>query len=406
VYGLHPYLGLANSLPLQIDFDAVGAATNLKAPAARMRYSRLRKNIEAALGESSRKAPVGFNKTPAIKKIKTSTTVAKKRKISYGSEDDEYDLATLDEDIGSVMIKEEEFEQWTTRLRTRGKKIDPKQAFDSDRSAGRGPRKQGHGSSEEYKKEDVSEDEDELHIDEVHNDKDGQPAAGRRKSGNQSTNKNLDTADFAIMAFMRPSKPSPRSGPDKSATETLAKPEVRPTPERGTSGPSEIKAKKVTLPPTLLSRPTGAMKRQAADLTPTVPKIRPAPPQRSTVPRTSKIRHAALQPSLFDRIESARIQADYKLASLSRQANKNSRYLANNEIILPSIERDGEDIDGNMLNASGNTSSMATAPFVLPPRKLASTRNADENAHGPQTETPGHQPPLDEDTTALSKKTL
>ena len=102
----------------QIDFNAVGAATNLKASAARMRYSRLRKNIETTLGESSRKALGGSTKAPAVKKVKTSTTVAKKRKISYDSEDDEHDLATLDEDIGNAVIKNEELQQWTAgRLR-------------------------------------------------------------------------------------------------------------------------------------------------------------------------------------------------------------------------------------------------------------------------------------------------
>jgi hypothetical protein len=105
-------LGMLTFYP-QIDFNAVGAATNLKAPAARMRYSRLKKSIETMLGESSRKVLVGSNKSPAIKKIKSSTKVAKKRKVSYDSEDDEHDLATLDGDIGSVTIKDEELQQWT-----------------------------------------------------------------------------------------------------------------------------------------------------------------------------------------------------------------------------------------------------------------------------------------------------
>src|ERR1700757_4285558 len=132
-----------------------------------MRYSRLKKSIESMLGESSRKAPVGSTKTPAIKKIKTSTTVAKKRKL-YDSEDDEYDLTTLDEDIDSVTINDEELQQWTARPRTRGKKIDLKEAFDSDSSTGPGLRNQGDGSSDDYKMEDVSEDEDELHTDKTY----------------------------------------------------------------------------------------------------------------------------------------------------------------------------------------------------------------------------------------------
>jgi hypothetical protein len=337
-----------------------------------MRYSRLKKGIETMLGESSRKAPVGSTKTPAIKKIKTSTTVAKKRKLSYDSEDDEYNLATLDEDIGSVTINNEELQQWTAGPRTRGKKIDLKEAFDSDSSTGLGLRKQGDGSSDDYKMEDVSEDEDEIDTDEAYKDEDGQPVSRRRKSGSKSTNKRTDTTNFAITAFKRLNRTFPRSVHDKSAKETLAKPEVPLIPEPGTYSPNETKAKNVTLPPTPRSMAIGAMEQEPADLTLTVPKIRPAPPQRSTATRTSKITHTAPQPSLFDRIESARIQADYKLASLSHQANKNSRYPGDNshldnEIILPSIERDDEDIDGDMLNASRNTSSMVTTPPILHP---------------------------------------
>jgi hypothetical protein len=336
-----------------------------------MRYSRLKKGIETMLGESSRKAPVGSTKTPAIKKIKTSTTVAKKRKLSYDSEDDEYNLATLDEDIGSVTINNEELQQWTAGPRTRGKKIDLKEAFDSDSSTGPGLRKQGDGSSDDNKMEDVS-DEDEIDTDEAYKDEDNQPVSRRWKSGNKSTNRKTDTTNSAITAFKRLNRPFPRSVPYKSAKETLAKPEVLLMPEPGTYSPSETKTKNVTLPPTPRSMAIGAMKQEPADLTPTVPKIRPAPPQRSTATRTSKITHAAPQPSLFDRIERARIQADYKLASLSHQANKNSRYPGDNshpdnEIILPSIERDDEDIDGDILNASRNTSSMATTTPILHP---------------------------------------
>ena len=339
-----------------------------------MRYSRLKKSIKTMLGESNRKAPVRPTKTPAIKKIKTSTTVAKKRKLSYDSEDDEYDLATLDEDTGSVTINDEELQQWTTRPRTRGKKIDLKEAFDSDSSTGPGLRKQGDGSSDDYKMEDVSEDEDELHTDEAYKDEDGQPVSKRQKSGSKSTNRMTDTTNSTITAFKRLNRPIPRSGADKTAKETLAKPEVPLMPEPGTYSPSDTKAKNVTLPPTPRSIAIGAMKQEPADLALAVPKIRPAPPHRSTATRTSKITHAAPQPSLFDRIERARIQADYKLASLSHQANKNSRYPGDNphpdnETILPSIERDDEDIDGDMLNASRNTSSMATPPPILHPHE-------------------------------------
>ena len=181
-------------------------------------------------------------------------------------------------------------------------------------------------------------------------------------------------------------------------------------PEPGTYSPSDTKAKNVTLPPTPRSIAIGAMKQEPADLALAVPKIRPAPPQRSTATRTSKMTQAAPQLSLFDRIERARIQADYKLASLSHQANKNSRYPddnshPDNETILPSIERDDEDMNGGMLNDSRNTNSMATGPPVLQPWKLSSAGNADENTHGPQTKTPG-QPPVPEETIALSKKPL
>jgi hypothetical protein len=347
-----------------------------------MRYSRLKKSIETMLGESSRKAPVWSTKTSAIKKVKTSTTVAKKRKLSYDSEDDEYDLATLDKDIGSVTVNDEELQQWTPGPRTRGKKIDLKEAFDSDSSTGPGLRKQGDGSGDDYKMEDISEDDDELHTNEAYKDEDDQPVSRRQKSGSKSTNRKTDTTNSAITAFKGLNRPFPRLVPDRIAKETLSKPEVRLMPEPGTYGPSETKAKNVSLPPTPQSMAIGAMKQVPAGLIMTVPKIRPTPPQRSTASRSSKITHAAPQPSLFDRIESARIQADYKLASLSHQANKNSRYPGDNsspdnEIILPSIERDDEDIDGDMLNASRNTSSMATIPPILHPKKLSSTGNAD-----------------------------
>ena len=339
-----------------------------------MRYSRLKKSIETMLGESSRKAPVWSTKTSAIKRVKTSTTVAKKRKLSYDSEDDEYDLATLDKDIGSVTINDEELQQRTAGPRTRGKKVDLKEAFDSDSSTGPGLHKQGDGSSDDYKMEDVSEDEDELHANEAYKDEDRQPVSRRRKSGSKSTNRKTDTTNSAITAFKRLSRPFPRSVPDRSSKETLTKPEVPLIPEPGTYSPSETKAKNVTLPPTSQSMAIGAMKQVPAGLTLIVPKIRPTPPQRSTASRSSKITHAAPQPSLFDRIESARIQADYKLASLSHQANRNSHYPGDNsrpdnEIILPSIERDDEDIDGDMLNASRNTSSMATIPPILHPQE-------------------------------------
>ena len=339
-----------------------------------MRYSRLKKSIETMLGESSRKAPVWPTKTSAIKKVKTSTTVAKKRKLSYDSEDDEYDLATLDVDIGSVTIKDEELRQWTARPRTRGKKIGLKEAFDSDSSTGPGLRTQSDGSSDDYKMEDISEDEDELHTDEAYKDEDGQPVSRRQKSGSKSTNRKTDTTTSTTTAFKRLNTPFPRSVPDKSAKETLAKPEVPLMPEPGTYSPSDTKAKNVTFPPTPRSIAIGTMKQEPADLALAVPKIRPAPPQRSTATRTSKMTQAAPQLSLFDRIERARIQADYKLASLSHQANKNSRYPddnshPDNETILPSIERDDEDIDGDMLNASRNTSSMATTPPILHPHE-------------------------------------
>jgi hypothetical protein len=338
-----------------------------------MRYSRLKKSIETMLGESSRKAPVGSTKTPAIKKIKTSTTVARKRKFSYDSEDDEYDLVTLDEDIGSVTIRDEELQQWIAGPRTRGKKIDLKEAFDSDSSTGPGLRKQGDGSSDDYNMEDISEGEDELHTDEAYKDEDGQPVSKRRKSSSKSTNRKTDTTNSAITAFKSLNRSFPRSVPDKSAKETLAKPEVPLMSEPGTYSPSEAKTKNVTFHPTPRSMAIRTMKQEPADVTLTVPRVRPAP-QRPTATRTSKIAHVAPQPSLFDRIESARIQADYNLASLSHQANKNSRYPSDNshpdnETILPSIERDDEDIDGDMLNASRNTSSMATTPPALHPQE-------------------------------------
>jgi hypothetical protein len=66
---------------LQVDFSRVGLATNLNAPAARMRYCRLKKNIEDKLSEGSNKAPVFSNGSTAAAKVK-STVGSKKRKVS------------------------------------------------------------------------------------------------------------------------------------------------------------------------------------------------------------------------------------------------------------------------------------------------------------------------------------
>jgi hypothetical protein len=325
-----------------------------------MRYSRLKKNIEIKLGKSRKKGPAASTKaptvstpTPAAKKIKPSHGPSKKRKASYETEEEEPNTPTLHETIGSVTIKDEELQEWTVGPRTRGKKIDLKDAFESDSSSGRGLRNQDDGSSDDYEMEDVSDDEEEFDADEAGEDEDDQPVSGRRKGSSQSVNRKMSIAESMTPAFKKSSKAIPRSVPDEYINETISKPERPITPELGFSNRNEITGKGSTLPPTPQSMTV--TKQEPADSTSTAPNARRDAAQLSPAARLKKIRHDSPPPSLFDHIENARIQADHNLASLSYQANKNSRSLSdspktNGETILPSIEHDDvrEDEDANV----------------------------------------------------------
>jgi hypothetical protein len=341
-----------------------------------MRYSRLKKSIEMKLGENSKKGPVASIKALAVststqitKKAKPGPGSSRKRKALHESEEGEPHTPFLDEKIDNGTIGDEDFEEWTAGRRTRGKKINLKDAFDSDSSSGPKLRNEDHGSSDDYDAEEVSEDEEEYHADEAE-DEDDQPVSRRRKSNSQPASRKMSTTKSAIKVFKNSSKEIPRLVPDQYANETASKPGSPVTPESGLSGRSETEGKSVTLPPTPKSMRTGAVKQESSDWASTAPNARPDAPQLSLAAKLKKIRPASLELSLFDRVENARIRADHNLAFLSYQPNKSSRSYSNNpktttETVLPSIEHDDDDEDTPILHVSSRASGMITTPFFL-----------------------------------------
>ena len=363
----------------QIDFNAVGADTNLKAPAARMRYSRLKRNIEIKIGVNIRKGPAASIQGPAMNKIKSAVGSNKKRKASYESGDEGSDVAAVDEEVGNVLIQDEGPQELTFGPRTRGKKIDMTSAFDSDHSTGPEQRNGDKGSSSDYEMEDVSEDKEEFHVDEADEEEDYQPVPMRRKSS-PSASKKTRTAKSAITSFKKSIKPVPRSVPDNYAKTNVASPKVPVpvTPERGISVTSETKGKSVTLPLTPQSIPSTLNKQKSVDSTLIKPEPGTGANQLSAAARSTKVRHATPQTSLFDRIEKARMQADRNLSSLADEANKTSRFpnysaKTDGESILPSIERDDEQDEGTMLRARSRSSSMSADTASLSPLYYTST---------------------------------
>ena len=329
-----------------------------------MRYRRLKKNIEARIGSCSKRVSAAF----VTKKIKPATGSSKKRKVSNESEDEEHNVATLDKDIGNVLMKEEGLQQGTFRRRTRGKKIDLKDAFDSDSSIGFRQGDQGDSTSDDYRMEDVSDEDKEYNVDEADKEEDDQPVAQLRNTIH-SANKTTGNTKSATTTSKKSSKRVPRPVLDDYAEETLASPEVPVTPELGTFSASETKGNSATLPPTPQSMLTRKNEHKSIGSTLIKSEPRTGTIQLSPVARLNKTRHAAPQPSLIERIENARIRADYNLSALSHHASKTFRLPNYTETILPSIEHDDDDNDddsGAMLRA-GSRSSRVPSMSSLPP---------------------------------------
>ena len=387
----------------QIDFNAVGAYTSLNAPAARMRYSRLKRNIENKIGVNIKKGPAASIRGPAMKNTKPAVDSNKKRKASYESGGEASDVTDLDDDVGNVSVKDEGPQEWTFGPNTRGKKIDLTDAFDSDKSTGPEQRNGGNGSSDDYEMEDVSEDEEEFHVDEADKEEDYQPGPIRRKSRSQSANKKTRTAKSAITSFKKSSKPVPRYLPKNYARVNVASPKVPVpvTPERGISDTRQTKGKSVTLPLTPQSIPSALHKQKLVDST--LIKLKPGTGanQLSAAVNPKNFRHAMPQPSLVDRIEKARMQADRNLSYLPDQANKTSwspnySIKTDSECILPSIEQDDEEDEGAVLRARSRSSSMSDTDSLSPLYYTSIVLNADDESVDLQANTLATQPVLRE----------
>ncbi len=144
------------TFPLQIDFYAVGAATGLKAPAARMRFTRLKKTIDANSLVSTPSVRTGGKTGNAVQggsKINT-----KKRKVQK-----QMNAADQNATAGSKIKTQSPDHEAVApsapiKCQARGKKIDISAAFESDASPTPGPRIQPGDDTSDYEKED-----DEFH---------------------------------------------------------------------------------------------------------------------------------------------------------------------------------------------------------------------------------------------------
>ncbi|TAQ85451.1 hypothetical protein B7494_g6230 [Chlorociboria aeruginascens] len=107
------YICLQKSDLKAIDFNAVGEETNLKPPAARMRYTRLRRQIESG-------TLIGTHGTPFTGGAEKIAEALKKRKRSSGQEghkndDDEDDIPIPKErKPGKNVIKDEDSDEFET----------------------------------------------------------------------------------------------------------------------------------------------------------------------------------------------------------------------------------------------------------------------------------------------------
>jgi hypothetical protein len=96
-----------NSPILQIDFNAVGVATSLKSPAARMRYTRLRRQIESGTLVGTHGQP--FACPQAIPNTGLANGTPGKRKRSLDAEFDGYgdEKGKDDQEYGIAMVEGE-----------------------------------------------------------------------------------------------------------------------------------------------------------------------------------------------------------------------------------------------------------------------------------------------------------
>jgi hypothetical protein len=171
--------------------------------------------------------------------------------------------------------------------------------------------------------------------------------------------------------------------PDISARETTSGPGMPVTPESAVSSRHGINGKNLTLPLTPISMPSGAIKQEPADSSPTIPQAPSDTTALSAAVRSKKTSHPSAKRSLFDRIENARIRADHNLASLSYHVNKNSRspgpsQWITSETVLPSIEHDAEEanVDSAMVDTSSRAHSKTNMPLFSSAWKFLLIANA------------------------------
>ena len=286
-----------------------------------MRFSRLKKNIESKLD--------GGIKTAKPQKSKPSAATSKKRKIS-SDDDDDSSLSESEGHIGDFKIKAEgDQDLLQTKPRTRGKKIDVKDAFESDGSNAGGGRLHNE-SSDEYKMEDISEDKEEFQID---NDGDDEPVSKRRKSTSQSFGRKRSTTKIIVSKLT----PAPRKTSSTIERPVLVE-QVKKT------------AKFINWPTT--PDPKSFVKEEKVAWGAKLP---PTPQSRL---------------SLLDMIDEKVGRAEYKLGFGSPRNNTgHARSLSvspktTSTTILPSIEHDDDDEGEAMSDARISTTSIVSVPSI------------------------------------------
>jgi hypothetical protein len=162
---------------LQIDFHAVGAITGLKAPATRMRSTRLKKNIDASSSIPAHSGPTnGKRRGTVIGGIKTNM---KKRKIEKQIDSANQKIVAGSkaniQSIGPEFVPPSA----PAKRQTRGKKIDVSAAFESDTPPIPGSQiRQGDDTSDYEDDQATGEEEFRGELDSVHM----HPAKQRRSS--------------------------------------------------------------------------------------------------------------------------------------------------------------------------------------------------------------------------------
>ncbi|BCS20018.1 uncharacterized protein APUU_20450A [Aspergillus puulaauensis] len=117
------YLCLVNSDMTKINYEAVGAAAGLKVPAARMRYSRLKKQIESGLVDGKLNLGAGAGEqedddedmaepatpSPSKKRKVAPKAGSARKKVKAKEKDSQLDNAEENlEDGGAGFVKDEE----------------------------------------------------------------------------------------------------------------------------------------------------------------------------------------------------------------------------------------------------------------------------------------------------------